>query len=344
MSFIAYLDLLGTKNASSDRDLYQSNIDNFTNVIEGYAPYLDNVGEIGMFSDCLYIQCSDLPKILYFLSVLRRALIGNNLFFNAAISKGHLATTPFDFQTPTKNNTLYGISFKSGDIADIYYKQMKFRGTGIWVDNCIVDEYKDDGFYQFVESFYFAKSEKDNEDKYTAVKYYDIPLFMKDDNDLETQRKWLYAIFKAIYVSHRKSIRYSSYYIPLLVNILRTCDLSNLKWNNSKATFENAPINFSLMYNFLVQCNKYMDDLVGLADLCFSLIDVLYNTSNVQNNIEAITHKIMSDFTCINEKNIRNLNSIPKHPFTNLNHQKFINYCTKEMASDFIKNITSDMK
>ena len=80
MSYIAYLDLLGTRGFCEDSEVYYKNISNFSHSVETLAPILGKAGRICIFSDCVYIECSQLEKILQFLTQLRLMLIGDNLF------------------------------------------------------------------------------------------------------------------------------------------------------------------------------------------------------------------------------------------------------------------------
>ena len=90
MSYIAYLDLLGTKSFCEEEELYYDKINKFSDTVVSLSSILGKSGKIGIFSDSVYVECSQIEKILEFLTVLRTMLIGDDLFFNAALSSGTL--------------------------------------------------------------------------------------------------------------------------------------------------------------------------------------------------------------------------------------------------------------
>lgn len=341
MKYIAYLDLLGTKGLCEDEELYYKSITKFADTVKTLSPILDQKGRIGIFSDCVYVECSHIDELLRFLTKLRIMLIGDNLFFNAAVAKGKLGVEPINEQT---NNNIFGVKFTNKEIASIYCKQTKFRGIGISIDENLIGLIKESNKYSVVQSVFYSKKEKNNATLYKAQRYWDVPLFNSEENDNDLYNNdrikvMLSIIIKNLYTSHCKSQNYSVYYVSLLINVIRCCDLKTLKWNQSTIDFENASIEFNIIYKFLVESNRSLTNLVGLDSICFSLLDVLYNLESITEYDKAeITKKFMNTFKCL-EKYKYSMNSVPYAPFTEDNQKKFINFCNSDMARQFIDNI-----
>lgn len=354
-SYIAYLDLLGTKSFCEEEDVYYKNINTFSRTVKILAPKLGASGRIGIFSDCVYVECTELESMLNFLNQLRLMLLGDGLFFNAALSKGKAGVEPII--TPHKKEkddktekdesilpNLFGVRFTNKEIASIYCKQTKFRGVGIWIDPLVEKEIALRGNYKVVESIYYAKENKDNTNVYLPKRYNDIAFFNNNDDDLKDWESYINGsmkiIFKTIYKSHRKSSKYSVYYIPMIVNIIRCCDVNNLKWNKTKKSFENMTIEFKLMYNFLLEVNKTISNLIGFDCVCLVLLDKIYSSTSLTNyDKAAITEDFIDKFSCLNSKYKLSLDLVPKEPFSDDNRSNFINYCNDDMARQFVSNI-----
>lgn len=347
MSYIAYLDLLGTKNFCEEGDSYYTNITRFTNDIKTLAPILKS-GKLGIFSDCVYIECKHIETLLRFLTKLRIMLMAENLFFNAAISKGSLGVKKIDSNTTEndKENT-FGVEFLSKEIVSIYCKQNDFRGIGIWVDDSIIDPIKQCQKYNVIKSLYFAKKENNGTTNYKAIEYFDIPLFNleADSNDsyYEKRKKDILSIIlQNMYKAHCQSQKFSSYYISLFVNIIRCCDTQKLKWNQINKEFENTSIEFDIIYKFLIECDKQSIDLIGMDYLCLALLDCIYNANSIVDFDKAeITKDFIDKFKCLKNNYQYSLEKVPSEPFTKNNIKKFKLFCNDGNVNKFIDNIIS---
>lgn len=343
-SYIAYLDMLGTRGFCEDEKVYYENIVNFSKSVETLSPILKNTGKIGMFSDCVYIECNNLKHLLRFLNRLRIMLIGDNLFFNAAVSYGELGVQSigYEFNEAQSKSNIFGVRFTNKEIASIYCKQTNFRGVGIWLDQDIIEDVKKSG-YQVVSSLFYSKREKQQQ-SYSPVIYYDIPVFENNSAyilyDEKRKKDILAIIFKAIYTSHCKSFRYSIYYISILINIIRCSDASNIKWNRIDRCFDKLPIECELIYNFLISCNKNLDTLIGLDSISFAFLDLVYNSNNFSDYDKiSITECFLEQFDFLKKQYKYSLDTIPNEPFTNNNRSHFINYCNTDMALKFVDKV-----
>lgn len=345
--YIAYLDLLGTKGFCEQEDLYYKNIKKFSRSIETLAPLLASTGRIGIFSDCVYIESSQLDNMLLFLTKLRAMLIGDELFFNAALSKGQLGVESIGY-TPDDNSNLFGVRFTNKEIASIYCKQTKFRGVGIWIDQNVLSEINSRKNIKIVKSLFYNKEIKNDIVHYTPKPYNDIAFFPTNNNPDEKYKEQeikniLSIIFKTIYTSHCKSSQYSVYYISLLINIIRCCNVEKLTWNKTNEYFENMSKEFEVMYSFLIECNTNLNNFIGFDSICLTFLDTIYKSPKLTcYDKAAITELFINKFSCLKEKYKYSLETVPKEPFTENNRRDFINYCNNDMARQFVDKIIKD--
>lgn len=338
--YIAYLDLIGTTGFCEDEELYYDNITKFSESVETLSPILGKSGKVGVFSDCVYIESSELKNILDFLSRLRVMLIGDSLFFNAAISYGKLGVEPI--KGNCKN--IFGVRFTNKDISSIYHKQTSFRGIGIWIDPSLLRQIENVTDYKPISSVFYVKEERNGAIVYHPQRYYDVPLFWDNRYNnmyaIERKRNILSIIIKSLYISHCKSQKYGAYYISLLINILRCCDPNQLEWKQSEKKIEHMPAELCIIYNFLVEGDKNLSNLVGLDALCLAFLDTIYNSQSLTLYDKAdITEFFLDSFSCLNRRYKYSLDDTPEEPFTGGNRKVFIDFCNGDLARQFVDKV-----
>ncbi len=347
MSYIAYLDLLGTKGFCEEEDLYYKNINRFSTSVELLSPIIGDSGRIGIFSDCVYIECSQIDKILQFLTELRLMLIGDELFFNAALTEGELGVESINAsksESEIAESNIFGVRFTNKEIAGIYCKQTAFRGVGIWVDPKLLNVVNNSN-YETIKSIYFKKENRSGCNCFEPTEYYDIPLFSDSadsDSFTESRKKLILSIIiKTIYTSHCKSQNYSSYYVSLLINIIRSsCKSDYIQWNRQLKIFEKGNIVFDIIYKFLYECNTNLKNLIGLDNMILAFLNEIYTFKSItQYDKSDITEKFMQDFECLKNNYMYCLDSVPEGPFFDNNRKAFINICNDNMAGKFVDNI-----
>lgn len=350
MSYIAYLDLLGTKGLCEDENLYYSKINKFSEAVEILSPVIGQTGNIGIFSDCVYIESLQIDRILRFLTELRSLLIGDDLFFNAALSIGDLGVESITsrFDSASKKSNIFGVRFTNKEIATIYCKQTEFRGVGIWIEPSLIDAIKDNTEYRVVKSIYYRKEKKNGNTIFEPREYFDISLFGKanpeDCFDSKRKRNILSIILKMLYSSHCKSPHYSAYYVSLLINIIRSCDEESIQWNRNNKEFENGSVVFNVIYKFLCECDKYLNNLIGIDSIVLAFLNEIYNCNSILSNDKAdITELFIKEFNCLSSRYKYSLETVPKEPFTNENRRLFINYCNDNIARQFVDSIIEDI-
>ena len=216
MSYIAFLDLLGTKNLSTDdATSYSKSISIFTNclqrsLVEGCEAYA--------FSDCAYLEASTLSQIVSTLYTLRAELLMQQRFFVAAVACGTLNASVVD-----KKN-LYCQNFSGADISRVYVAQNVLKGIGISIDSTIISKQKRKGHKIprtdcfWIKSFFVADIDKISE----ITTFFDLQI-SQDENDLTAYLDYTLREYRKANI---KSKRYGRYYISLLIYILSAATLN----------------------------------------------------------------------------------------------------------------------
>ena len=91
-TYIAYLDVLGTKNSSENEDFdeYIKLIICFQNSLVRSSYLLDDKGKIYFFSDCAYIESQSINSLISMLGSIRQNLFDDDIFIRGALIKGKL--------------------------------------------------------------------------------------------------------------------------------------------------------------------------------------------------------------------------------------------------------------
>lgn len=138
ISYIAFMDLLGTKAiAISDPSKYRDTIKCFHSDIGNLKKKFDKkCPEINVFSDCAYLESSDVYQLCIFLKELRQKLLFQRVCFNAAICKGELQTNRIYIE----EGKVSIIDFQNEKVVKVYGLQSCFSGAGIYIDPELMDD------------------------------------------------------------------------------------------------------------------------------------------------------------------------------------------------------------
>ncbi|GHT36877.1 hypothetical protein AGMMS49574_29190 [Bacteroidia bacterium] len=156
-SYIAYIDILGTKNSSENEDFdeYLKSITNFQNELLAVVPDLEGHGKIHFFSDCAFIESENLDTMIKVLKNIRNDLFNTGLFIRGALIKGTLAAITGKETEEEINNYLDiskktlstwkrckqysseigGALFLNKDVAKAAYYESFLKASAIYVDN-----------------------------------------------------------------------------------------------------------------------------------------------------------------------------------------------------------------
>lgn len=279
MSYIAFLDLLGTKNLSTDdATSYSKSISIFTNclqrsLVEGCEAYA--------FSDCAYLEASTLSQIVSTLYTLRAELLMQQRFFVAAVACGTLNASVVD-----KKN-LYCQNFSGADISRVYVAQNVLKGIGISIDSTIISKQKRKGHKIprtdcfWIKSFFVADIDKISE----ITTFFDLQI-SQDENDLTAYLDYTLREYRKANI---KSKRYVRYYISLLINILSAATLNPPEDEN----LFSSPL-LCRIYNICKNDVYFGSNAPGFSYIFLYLLDRLYTENERSDFTKDFLKKILS--------------------------------------------------
>lgn len=292
-NYIAYLDVLGTKNSSENENFneYIKLITCFQNALVLSADLLEKDARIYFFSDCAYIESTKINSIIETLSSIRLSLFDDDIFVRGALVEGELGAlnsedikkcisryskneefmrkmkTPINFFTKSKSaSKIKGTLFFSKDVAKAYYHESTLKGAAIFVDYDLKKEFKDTTSVAIVKSGYISDVQKN-----TYKSFYDI----KYDSELITS-SFIEKVLKHYTLSNTANVKYGRYYLTLLISCVNSVDYSNTKYDSKIKKFTNAPEIFSQIIHLKQNHRLLYNNAKGLEYLYFSLIDKFY--------------------------------------------------------------------
>lgn len=314
MGYIAFLDLLGTKDFCGNPEVYNTNISIFYQEAQNHSYRLAE-GRVGIFSDCLYAESKNLREILDFLVSLRKRLCSRALFFSAALTKGHI-----DIVNPARSEkgNFFGVAFENSDIADVYIKQNRFKGIGIWVDESVQAEMKSISKYRLVKSVYLEEV-----DTTSYSPYYDIAYDLNNLVYNNYEESLIKTILNECLLAYTKSKRYGRYYLSILATLLNSYTDFELSWNLKKADFDKCPLLYSIVMK-LAEDNGMMYPIVqGIEFLCLLIIDNVFSHNEITDiDRRWIVKKFMS-YECLKKPYSYAINTLP-NVFSPLHRDMFI--------------------
>lgn len=318
MSYIAYLDLLGTKDLSThDADAYRDSIDDFSNCLR---QCLSDGCKAYAFSDCAYLESQSLAQIISTLYILRADLLMKQRFMTAAVTSGTLGAS-----VSSPNDSLYCQNFSGAEISRVYVAQSSLKGIGISIDPALINlrNPTQHTFPQtdrsWIHNFYVADLNKLSE----LTPFYDLQISPKEgelsaylDHTLREYRK-----------ANIKSKRYGRYYISLLINILSAASL--------RQPISDEPFSSPLLcriYNVCRHDAYFSENAPGFSYIFLYLLDRLYAENERSDFTKDFLEKILS-LNIVNPY-ISNFSKIP----TGLMSQ----YALDQLAEDYYLIISAD--
>ncbi len=302
MGYIAFLDLLGTKDFCGNPEVYNTNISIFYQEAQNHS-YRLSKGRVGIFSDCLYAESKDLKEILDFLVSLRKRLCARTLFFNAALTKGHI-----DIVNPAKSEkgNFFGVAFENSDIADVYMKQNRFKGIGIWVDESVQIEMKSINKYRLVKSVYLQEIDTTN-----YQTYYDIAFELENSVYSNYEMSLIKTVLNECLLAYTKSKRYGRYYLSILATLLNSYTNYELSWNLKKADFDKCPLLYSIVMKLAEDNGTTYPVVQGIEILCLLIIDNVFSHNEITDiDKRWIVKKFMS-YECLKKPYSYAINTLP---------------------------------
>lgn len=287
--YLAYFDLLGTKNLAGNERDYFKKISALQKIIINNAVFLktnDNKSNIAFFSDSCYIESYNLTEIITFLDRVRNELLSRSLYFNCALIKIETDyTDSFEYFTEITHiedankedaNKISGIAFYDHNVAKAYIAQDNFKGIGIYLDSSIIQDMQNDEFLQkkYFKNIFISKYDDYN----TITFFYDVPCLAPT-----VEGSWTKSVIKSYYTASCDNEKYGRYYISLLSNMLYNSDCRNIEWNNATGQFENAPQLISALWQIFMDKKRY-SILTCIDILVFVFLDKLFSESILSND------------------------------------------------------------
>lgn len=296
--YIAYIDVLGTKNYSENDnfDAYINLIINFQDSLIKASKELNRVGRIYFFSDCAYIESENLNSIVKTLILIRDTLFDNDIFIRGALTKGELGAlnnfqlddkeyiSQYDnseyrqrmqnsislFKQQKSLSTVIGTLFFSRDISIAYRNEAATKGTAICVDKCLEQDFKafksinDDVSY--VKSGYIPDLKKN-----TYISFYDL----KYDPELITDA-YVEKVLMHYTLSNTADVKYGRYYLTMLISCVNSSDFSRTKYDRTEMRYIDSPQILEQILQLKKKHSLLYRNAKGLEYLYFSLIDKFY--------------------------------------------------------------------
>lgn len=138
MPYIAFLDMLGSKNAA----LISS--ENYTEAIEDFNDTLSQISDMHKncriygYSDNAYIQIDKLDDMIECFQELRNQLLLKHRYFTAAVDEGELNSSTTYFGKGKGSS----MKFTDSRVIDIYLAQSQFSGIGFYLSPKVVTQLK----------------------------------------------------------------------------------------------------------------------------------------------------------------------------------------------------------
>lgn len=336
MSYISFLDLLGTKDLSlNDKDKYFEVTTIFgRNLQKCIMPEC----KIYCFSDCAYLESEELKQIIDSLVQLREVLLLKKIFFNAAICEGCLGADEFKGE----QSNLKGFLFQNTSVSKVYSLHSMFKGIGILIDEDLVKEIngRNNG-NKLIKQYSINNYYIPDIDFISNVQcFYDIMLFETVDSDYDSSdlttidKYWEFCMDQYIQ-SNIKSKRYGRYYLPLLINILSSLPLINDVFSKDERGFycEYKIIDFLL--NLKEKNEYFLNNIVGIEYIYFYLINKIYIDNNYKTSFQ--TKEFIK---CILKLHV--IDSFIDN-FTHLPNKFFSNESKKCLLEDYCKLVKENI-
>lgn len=336
MPYIAYFDLLGTKELCDNSDGYFENMNKFYEIVIHKSEVFDTYGKVGVFSDCAYVESNDLQLMLDFLSRTFEELLVNGIFMSCALQEGTLRIV---FNNGADPERLSAIKFDSPDIAKLYLAQSKFKGIGIHIDPNLEEKVRKAG-YNVTKCVFIDRVERHNSIEFIPVVYTDLMLLESrygEKSIAQTAER----VYRSMYSAYVKSPRYGAYYISVLSNMIRSY-CKNLKWNMHDQKFSSDSVVANSILNMLNSSNE-LRDFPCLEYLALVLLDEIYICGKFDDSeMHSITRMVVS-IERVNRYFVHSLTEIPRELFHISNkfncREYFIQICQDDLSAAFIDKL-----
>lgn len=320
-NYIAYLDLLGIKDmAKYSLESYYNTINQFVRKLECCCDIFKKReytnSYVYYFSDCAFIRCENLCALFDYIINLRYHLISNNnpIMFTAAIGISNTNGKNECFLESEKlNQKIKGISFGNEDLCRVYVLQNNFKGIGVFIDDLVVKECKNEK-QKYLSKSFFLPSINSKE----PICYFDLRMTKN-----EMQPVYLENFLKRYHSANLKNKKYGRYYLSYLANWI-VSEMYYQKQN--KYSIELSLLNH-LYHNYYYLVKDLRNHDCNFDLLLFYLLNEFMNLqNNINPNSEFLSiAKVLIDLQST-QKFLNDLTEIPETILSMKNKDKFIEF------------------
>jgi hypothetical protein len=316
-SWVAYFDLLGTKESSrkSGKSLGRL-LREFQSKVVDRSSMLGPESGLYHFSDCVILEIpttsAEIRGFFDWLSEVQIALYEGGDFFKCAVVTGTLNP---HVQKPGRSKRT-STSFLGDSAVRAYELHESFKGIGVYFDDEVVrtlpkihesdfpseaqermQMYFNDGIFNpFVPSFYVSMSRDGTE---VAIPYMDMRILpsvlvsRQGQGNLEFEHgengafeaEAIRQIMRQFIKANLKSERYGRYYMSLLCSAVSSSDYSGLALTADGKWFENLPIVSAKLLEEPHRL-KEIEKVPGFAFLLFRLMDCILSSSSLNDDTD----------------------------------------------------------
>lgn len=273
-SWIAFLDLLGTKNSSRiKKSDFPTKISTFARTIQEQAASVKSDIKLRFFSDSAYIECNDVNELARYASKLRLLLFSQEIFFKAAISPGALDDIPSTINEMRSNGfkiDIQGSSFGESAVT-VYYNQENFKGIGFFVD---LKDGKSQKIDSLCESAFPVSDDLKKWSGFFDIRYttsnIDSVMESSDSTDgFENAMAYLDILLENALRANFQKKNLSRYYISNFITIINSSNFSRLSVSDDQ--WKNAP---PIFFHMIVSKKRRLNyaSLGGGHALFFALL------------------------------------------------------------------------
>ena len=324
-NYIAFIDLLGTTEyAQEDRQKFYNRLTTFQETISNSCSLLAGTGKVYFFSDCAYIESSDVDTLVSYLRDVRRTLLEEECYLKGAIGAGQLnASEPHNSriirdpkERKRRKETVIGHCF-GDDVVPVYALQAGLKGVGIRVDEKVKKSFENKGY--IVQSCYLPVENNRRVECFADLR------FGKD----ELQDDALNLLLRNFYVANAKSKKYGRYYLPSIISWINSTDFSNTEL--PELGKKQDPTTLPLIFQMLVihgTFDKHFADLVGLEYVYFTLLNKIFSECES----EKVKRRVF-EIIAGKKKMVSRLGALPSCVLSSISRKQFLENLSGRVAT-----------
>lgn len=307
MPYIAFLDMLGSKNAALiSSEKYTEAIEDFNNTLFQISTSYENCCIYG-YSDNAYIQIDKLEDMITFFQNLRQQLLFKHRYFSAAVDEGELNSSTMSFGKKRGSS----MKFTDSKVIEIYLSQSQFSGIGFHLSQKVVEQLKKQSKSKlFCPSIYQTNfdSETSNFKSVMDISYENVPI---------KQLSYIISDYIATTILNKRAGRY---YVTPIITMIKCLD-ETLISNEKDLEIIIDLITLKKLPEFFK--NEGYNQRYTIFFL-YALIDFVLSLDGSSYDIREICRKVIKDCNIPAQIVVGELSRIPIEIISDANKNKLI--------------------